>query len=247
MHFKRINGRRYAQFENMCRTPGLVHAFSTRPLDTAIHGDEQCAANRQLMMRDFERDPEQLCSCRQVHQPHVAIVTEASGPRLLRGFDAVTTNVTGVTLMLFSADCPLVLIYDPERGVVGAAHASWRCTTARILRRLIDVMVQQYDSRPESLLAGIGPSAGPLRYEVKEDVFQAAAGLPDVESCFPRRDGRMYFDMWRANRLQLEAAGVPSERIEIAGICTLTSTEVFYSYRLEGPGCGHICLMAGLG
>jgi copper oxidase (laccase) domain-containing protein len=96
------------------------------------------------------------------------------------------------------------------------------------------------------LLAGVGPSAGPTRYEVGEEVYEAAAGLPERERFFPRRDGRLYFDLWEANRSQLVFAGVSPENIEVAGICTISRTDLFYSYRREGPGCGHFCLLAGV-
>ncbi len=249
MHFLDIEGRRYAQFVTLRYEPGLTHAFSTRPFDVSVRNEgraAECEARRGRMLSDFGREPRQLCCCEQVHDPRVAIVADARGPRLLSGFDAVVTELPRVSLMTFSADCPLVLVFDRGRGVVGMAHASWRCTVAMIVRRLVETMRERFDCDPASLRAGIGPSAGPERYEVRDDVFQAAAGLPERERFFRTRDGRLYFDLWEANRSQLELSGVPRENIEIAGICTMARTDLFYSYRREGTGCGHFCLLAGL-
>jgi copper oxidase (laccase) domain-containing protein len=81
---------------------------------------------------------------------------------------------------------------------------------------------------------------------VQDDVYEAAAVLPDRTRLFVRRGKRLYFDLWEANRSQLEQAGVPKEKIEIAGICTMSRSDLFYSYRQEGSGCGHFCLLAGL-
>lgn len=148
--------------------------------------------------------------------------------------------------MTFSADCPLLLVYGSSPAVLGVAHASWRCTVAAIARRLVDFMSGALHCAPSTLRAGIGPSAGPCCYEVKEDVHQAAAGLPARETLFEKRDGRVYFDLWRANREQLLAAGLLAENIEIAGICTMCRTDLFYSFRREGSGCGHFGLMAAL-
>ena len=108
------------------------------------------------------------------------------------------------------------------------------------------MMVGRFACDARTLYAGVGPSAGPEKYEVGPDVYDAAAGLPDRERCFPRRDGRMFFDLWQANRGQLERAGVPTGNIEVAGVCTMSDPGLFYSYRLEGTGCGHFGLMAAV-
>lgn len=249
MHFFDVEGRRYAQFESLRLERGLTHAFSTRPFDVSARDGGrvgQCAARRRQMLIDFGRDPGQLCCCEQVHESRVAIVAEARGPQWLRGTDAVVTNVPGVSLMTFSADCPLLLVYDRLQAVVGLAHASWRCTVAMTARRLVSTMQERFGCDPTSLHAGIGPSAGPDCYEVGDDVYRAAAEMPERARLFERREGRLYFDLWQANRMQLELSGIPREGIEIAGICTMSRTDLFYSYRREGAGCGHFGLMAGL-
>lgn len=246
MHFLEVGGRRYAQFEQARGFPGLGHAFSTRPEDVSIGRGRTCAQRRSRMLLDFERDPERLACCRQIHQTRLEVVDQLEGPLLADGVDAICTRAPAVTLMTFSADCPLILLYDPRRGAVGLAHASWRCTVAALAGRLFDTMCRRLDCHPNDMYAGIGPSAGPQQYEVGQDVYEAAAELPERDSCFPVRDGRMFFDLWRANRLILETAGIPPGNIEIAGICTMTRTDLFYSYRREGRGCGHFGLMAGL-
>ena len=137
-------------------------------------------------------------------------------------------------------------MYDSVAHAVGVAHASWRSTCAAIVTRLVEAMRRQFGCEPANLLAGIGPSASPMQYEVRRDVYDAAAGLPDRDRFFKTRDGRLHFDLWEANRSQLEQAGIPSAGIEIAGICTMSRTDLFYSYRREGPHCGHFALLAGL-
>jgi copper oxidase (laccase) domain-containing protein len=107
-------------------------------------------------------------------------------------------------------------------------------------------MAKHFACAPADLLAGIGPSAGPSQYEVRHDVYEAAAALPNRDGLFPRQKERMFFDLWSANRAQLMDSGVRDENIELAGVCTITDTELFYSFRREGAGCGHFGLMAGL-
>jgi YfiH family protein len=240
--------RRYARFPRLERAAGLVHAFSTRPQDVSMrtNGDAPVrAARRAVMIRDLGLDPERLRCCVQVHGTAIHVADDRS-PARVEGVDAIVTATPGLPIMTFSADCPLVLLFEPQRRVLGLAHASWRCTLAEIVPKVVALMAEKFGARPAAMLAGIGPSAGPDAYEVKDDVYEAAAGQPERERLFPRRDGRMYFDLWTANRLALERAGVPAEQIEVAGICTMTRTDVFYSFRREGAGCGHFGLAAAV-
>lgn len=249
MHLFSIGAARYAQFERLRHAAGLMHAFTTRPDDVSARSDAlapQRAARRARMARDLGFDPARLAWCVQVHDTRLAQVDARHAPGPLEGFDALLTDLPATPLMTFSADCPLLLVHDPVRRAVGLAHASWRCTVARMAALLIERMRAAFGCDPARLLAGIGPSAGPCCYEVREDVRAAAADLPDHDALFPRRNGRMYFDLWEANRRQIAASGVPDSQIEVACFCTMCRTDVFYSFRREGPGCGHFGLMAGL-
>lgn len=250
MIFVERGGRRYAQFERLSAEPDLIHAFSTRPMDVSARTDARSGERderRRMMAADLGLSPERLCYCVQVHETGQAVIDAPTEARRIEGVDAIITDQPGTPVMTFSADCPLVLVYDPRRRVVGLVHSSWRCTVAFSTRRLVETMRSRFGCEAGELLAGVGPSAGPDRYEVQEDVYAAAAGLPDRDALFRRNgDGRMTFDLWESNRRQLVQAGVRANNIEVAGVCTMTDTERFYSFRREGPGCGHFGLMAGL-
>ncbi len=249
MELVELGGRRYLQFASLRDEAHLRHAFATRPADVSIRGDGQApvrAARRAAMAGDLGLEADRLHHCVQVHRAQIAVVDENGPARALDDTDGVVTMIPGLPVMTFSADCPLVLAYDPVLRVVGLAHASWRCTVARITAMLVETMRREYGCRPDVLRAGIGPGAGPCCYEVREDVYAAAAVLDEFERLFDRRDGRMYFDLWEANRRQLVAAGVRAERVEVAGLCTMCRGELLYSFRREGAGCGHFGLMAGI-
>ena len=249
MHFWHVQDRRYAQFERLRHEAGLAHAFSTRPANMSPRNGTDAATRaqrRRQMAADLGLDATRLASCQQVHRGALAVVDEPRADELLPACDGVATALPGVPLMSFSADCPLVLVYDPVRRVVGLAHASWRCTVTRVTLRLVELLAERFGCRSADLLAGIGPGAGPCCYAVQRDVYDAAAGLADRDRLFQTRAGRLYFDLWEANRVQLLVAGVRAESIEPAGLCTLCRNDLFYSYRREGAGCGHFGLLAGL-
>lgn len=244
IQFFTIAGRRYAQFGLLAEQPGLLHGFCTRPMDVSPARTAN-ETSRARMAADLGLSIDRLCYCLQVHETSMAVVNDGMVGGLPR-CDGAMTATPGVALMTFSADCPLVLAYDPVRPALGMVHASWRCTVASAAARLVARMVAELGCRAGDLLAGIGPGAGPCCYEVGDDVFAAAAALPDRDALFQRCNGRRHFDLWAANRAQLLAAGVRPENIATAGLCTLCRNDVFYSFRREGPGCGHFGLMAGL-
>jgi hypothetical protein len=232
----------------LAKVPGLVHAFTTRPHDVSMRlaGDAAARqAHREAVATDLGLDAGRLAACVQVHEPGIARI-EANHPGgRVESTDGLFTAAPGLPLMAFSADCPLVLVCDPVRRSVGMVHASWRCTVARAVGELIAAMRRELGCNPAEMLAGVGPSAGPCCYEVKQDVYTAAEPLPNRDALFVRREGRTFFDLWAANRQQLTATGVDADNIEVAGICTMCRNDLFYSFRREGAGCGHFGLIAG--
>lgn len=169
-----------------------------------------------------------LISCRQVHEKEVRVIDRPPARDWeLDDCDALVTAIPGVALMIQQADCQAVLLHDPVRRAVGIAHSGWRGSIADIIGATIDAMTAAYGTRPQELLAGIGPSLGPccaqfvnFRTELPFS-FHAYQVRPD------------YFDFWAISRDQLLAAGVKPENIEIARVCTVCCPE-FYSYRREG-------------
>jgi copper oxidase (laccase) domain-containing protein len=121
-------------------------------------------------------------------------------------------------------------VADP-RGPIGAAHAGWLGTSLQVARALVDAMVAGGAVR-ERLVAAIGPSIGPCCYTIDADraaQVRARIGGAALEA----RDGKIYFDLWSANAAHLRDAGV--QRVEIAGLCTLSSGADLWSYRGRGP------------
>ncbi len=174
---------------------------------------------------------------KQVHGRGVLAVT-TPGPA--GEGDALITATGSLAVTGLSADCPLILLADRSGRAVGVAHASWRGTVKQIAPRAVAEMSRGFGVAPADLVACICPSAGPCCYEVQSDVLQAAvAGIgPHVEQFFPRRDGKMTFDLWQANTDQLLRAGLAPENIHCAGVCTLCRNDLLPSFRREGPAAG---------
>ena len=190
------------------------------------------------------------CPVVQAHQVHgceVAIIDRPGITReVLEGYDALVTNIPGVAIGIRTADCIPVLLYDPVHRAVAAVHAGWRGTLARILRKVIFRMSQEYGTDAKDIKAVIGPGICGECFQVGEEVAVSFkdAGFPmdaiyswngaSVEG--DMRTGH-HIDLPEANRRILIEEGVRLENIQVSGICTY-ETESLYSARREGRECG---------
>ena len=241
----------------MATQPDLVHVVTGASANLATHlgaGAEHAVDQRQRVCATLGLDFDRLTSTRQVHGSEVFLVdSEAAGTgRGLRdgnepAADALMTDLPGVPLLALSADCPLVLVYDPARPAVGLAHASWKGTVSGIAARLVAAMRDRLGCDPSAMVAAIAPSAGPCCYEVGPEVATAAAASrPDARQHFiDGPNGRPHFDLWSANVTQLTDAGLARECVTVAEICTICDRR-FFSYRREGSGTGRFALIAAI-
>ncbi len=243
------NGLAYYQFDRWAEN-GPVHGVFTRlggvsrPPWQSLNvgstvGDNPAhvARNRLLMAEALAFDIDQTCTVWQVHSNDTIVVSApATGESLPPGIqakaDGMVTDRPGLPLVMRFADCVPVMLYDPVRRVVGIAHAGWRGTVAGVGSGIVRTMQETYGCRVEDIQAGIGPSIGPECYEVGPEVvaaFESAFGGLDG---LVRYDGRAaYLNLWEANRRALIQAGVL--QVEVAGICTATRTDEFFSHRAE--------------
>lgn len=226
---------------------GVAHAFTMRPDNLSLPSGPQhnrAAACRAALCVALGAEAHRLTTMRQVHGAGVAVVSREQEGTDLEQVDALVVDRPGVPLLALSADCPLVVVCDPVRAVLGVAHAGWRGTLAGIARGLVDAMVTSCGARPPDMVAAVGPSAGPDRYEVGPEVRDQAAGcLPGGERFFRRRGDTLLLDLWTANVDQLCRAGLDPRRIDLAAHCTI-GDERFHSYRRDGAATGHAALVA---
>jgi len=242
-------------FPSLSGIPGFAHAVTTRPWNMAPHQGPQAerAVERRRRVCDHLGLPfERLTAAEQIHSGHVLRVlpSDVGAGRegrdsAIRFIDGMICDLPAVPLIMFSADCPLILAVDPVRRVFGVAHASWRGTAAGIAAELVRQLRQEFAAIPEDLLVGIGPCAGPAAYEVGDEVFRIfSSRLADGGQFLRRRGDRYLLDLRAANAAQLVAAGVRPERVTIADHCTMTDPR-FFSHRRDGAGTGRFAMIAG--
>ncbi|MFW5760415.1 MAG: peptidoglycan editing factor PgeF [Cyclobacteriaceae bacterium] len=249
-NINRISNLPVYQFQNFNKLSDISHGITTRAggvsnenfsslnLSMMVNDDaDKVKQNRNIVAAAFAVKPGNLKIPRQQHSNDVLVVGH-NHPLDLNA-DALITKEKNIALAVLLADCVPVLIYDKINKVTAAIHAGWRGTVANIVVATISKMQQTFGTDPENVVAGIGPSIGPEVYEVGPEVKEAADNsLGNGHGSIEKRNGRYYFNLWKANQLQLLQCGVPSSNIEIAGICTYQNPEVFFSARKIKPVTG---------
>jgi YfiH family protein len=184
---------------------------------------------------------------------HSAVVIRADQPRPLdephRQADAIITDQPGVTLFMRFADCVPIFLYDPRQRAIGLVHAGWKGVLNQVARRAVEAMQAEYHSSPSEIIAAVGPSIGVHHYEVGPELAEQVRQMFTTEAdgllqASNTGGGGVKFDLWNANRLVLESAGV--RQVEIAGICTACNPQDWYSHRGEHGKTGRFGAMLAL-
>ena len=216
--------------------PGLVHGFEQRRGPAG--GEERDDTRRRVA--SALRPSGQLLLLKQVHGAAVRTAPWAGRPEA----DAAVADSPGLVLGIETADCLPVLVVDPVRRAVAAAHAGWRGTAAGVARAAVGALVAG-GSRPEDLIAATGPCIGPCCYEVGDEL-RAAFGEKGAEFFRPGPRGRPHLDVRAANERQLREAGIAPARIHRVDDCTRCRADLYHSYRREGKGAGRMINFIGL-
>ena len=195
--------------------------------------DEEVTTNRERLCRELGVNRDQLVTARQMHSTRVRVV-ESGG--FAGECDALVTDRPGLVLGIQVADCAAVLMADPDRGVVAAAHAGWRGTADGIVTNTVQTMVRRFGVRPESLHVYVSPSLSVTHFEVGEEV----AGRFDERFLDRSLSDRPHLDLKKAVAEELVAQAVPRSQIEVDSGCTWSDSERYFSWRRERHYAGRM-------
>ena len=248
--------------------PRIIHGFSTRlggvsggfhaSLNFRGSGPEPDSMDN--VRENFGRfcavlgaDREDLVLSVQVHQDTVRHVTAADRGKGLTiptdyTADALVTNEPNLNLMVFSADCIIILLHDPVTASIGAVHAGWRGTAMDLPAKTVREMERLFGARPENIRAAIGAGIGPCCFETHDDVPDAmtAAFGPAAGAYIALKDAKWTVDLKGVNAWRLQECGVPGAQIDICPICTACHTDLYWSHRKTGDRRGVQGALIGL-
>jgi len=243
---------KYTEIAHFCTTRqggisvGNYASFNLSPFS----GDdpEHFTQNQQILCDKLGIDSEKLIIPFQTHGTEIWEIDEAffqlstnEKAEYLYGVDALITQLPKVCIGVTAADCVPILFFEPIQKVIAVAHAGWRGTCARIAEKTIQTMIEKYNSSAFDIRVAIGPSISGNVYEVGKELIECfgIAGF-DLSEIVEIRNNAYFLNLWKANQLSLEIAGILPEHIEIVGICTFTEYERFFSARRLGIKSGRM-------
>jgi hypothetical protein len=226
---------RFREIAALRDVPGLVHGFGVRRRAGRGEAREESLRRAQDALAPSGR----LLLLRQVHGAEVARVPWEDRPEA----DAAMAGGLRQLIGIRTADCLPVLIADPRRRIVGAAHAGWRGTAKGVVGRLVAALLAE-GCRAEDLIAALGPAIGPCCYEVGEEV-RLALGEAAAPAFRPGPRGRPHLDLRAANRQQLLEAGLRAVNLHAIEDCTACRPDLYDSHRRDGSAAGRMLSYIG--
>lgn len=253
----------YIQFPILAETNMVHHGFSTRLGGVSegifssmnlsfVRGDEDEKVNE-----NFNRislaigiEKEHIICSKQTHTNHVIVVGEdlagngVTKENILDDIDGLITNIPGLCLATFYADCVPLFFVDPVKKAIGLSHSGWHGTVEKIGEVTLHKMQETYGSNPEDILVAIGPSICQNCYEVSEDVileFQNNYSRKYWDELFYKKEnGKYQLNLWRANEIVLLESGIKRAHIATTNLCTCCNPELLYSHRASKGQRGNL-------
>ncbi len=263
-----MNVNRYKQIEYLTfpllEKAGMVrHLFSTRigGVSQGIYasmnlsyfrGDKKEAVdeNFRRIAEIFDTTPDKIVCSKQTHTTNVRLVTGRDcGKGVVRpldydNVDGLITNEPGILLCTSYADCVPLYFVDTRNRAIGLGHSGWRGTVNRMGEVMLKAMKNAYGTKPEDVLAAIGPSICQDCYEVGQEVADSFKEnfSKDWESFLKdgKSAGKYQLNLWEANRRILLNAGIPENHIAVTDLCTCCNSDYLFSHRASQGKRGNL-------
>lgn len=251
----------YLEFTNLKKYENLLtHCFTTR-LGGVSEGEcsslnlsfnrndtrENVLYNYKIIAEAIGADFDKMILSNQVHENKIRRVElEDAGKGLVKesdivGFDGLSTNQPGISLVTFYADCVPVLILDPVKKAITAVHSGWKGTVRNIACEALNLMKDKYGSSMEDLVIAIGPSICKDCFEVGEEVYRSFIEKFGWSGKYiEQKNHKYYIDLQRIIKQVLTIEGVPEQNIVVSDVCTKCNNDIFYSYRGDSGKTGSL-------
>lgn len=230
--------------------PGITHGFTTRlggespppyaALNLAYHvGDDSLCVdhNHTRLSAALAYQREEAVWMHQVHGDCIHAVDDNDTFDAPPTCDALMSGQRGKALIVMSADCTPVLLYDPVHQAVAAVHAGRAGALNAITATCIHAMNHAYATRAEDMIAVLGPSIHGCCYEVNAAIAQTCQ-TKGYEFAISRSEGSICLDVNAIILRQLKTCGVPDQQIEVLPYCTACNNDTFFSYRADKGATG---------
>ena len=218
------------------RNSGFSHGLFSSLNCSKFVGDDLDSVRKNLEFVRKSVGAKKLITLNQIHSAKCIIVDENS--KSDQEADALVTRSEGVALGILTADCVPVLLFDPIKKIIGAAHAGWKGAKSGVIESTIEKMIS-LGSRREDISAVIGPCVHVESYEVGEDFL---SNFPS--EYFSKIEGKNHgdknhFDVVKFCSDKLKKLGVP--KISVINTDTFKNHEKYFSFRYARKNSDGVC------
>ena len=243
----RINSR-FHYSDLMTKTNGLTHCFTSKTY-TLQSGDinpdfdlsrsqslvkQHIKNNHRILALNFNFQLESLITVNQVHGDIIYHVkNNIKGKDNWNGIveaDAIITDNSNIIIGVRTADCVPILLFDPVSKAFAAIHAGWKGTYLGLPSKTVREMKNKFNSKPENIIAAIGPAIGSCCYEVDQELANKFNIFTNSKKC--------YLDLAGINKKNLIDNKLKKENIDLINKCTKCNHKLFFSYRKQGSTSG---------
>lgn len=193
--------------------------------------------NHTRLAQKMEYDHHRLIHMRQIHSDHIVLVTDALNFDTPPECDALITNRLNTPLMVMSADCTPILLYDPINHACAAIHAGRAGALNEILPKTITAMYQNFGSSASDIHAILGPSIHGCCYEINPTIADETR-VRGYADALHYEGEKIFLDVNTVLTHQLKQMGVTNT--EIINECTACHHEKYFSYRADQQHTGRI-------
>lgn len=234
------------------RMGGVSEGYCSTMNISTTRGDapEAIEENRKRLARALGVKVEDFTYTHQTHTTNVAVVKEEDRGKRFMETDGMVTNVPGICMVTFYADCVPLYFVDPVHRAIGLSHSGWRGTVKRMGQVTLERMKEAYGTKPEDVFAAIGPSICQDCYEVSGDVIEEFrenfSESVWAQLFYEKENGKYQLNLWRANQIVLTEAGVGAQKIAVTNLCTHCNPEILFSHRSTGVKRGNLSALLAI-
>ena len=244
----------YIQSIKLKKCEEIIHLSTKKPLDFNPNTlqSEQIFSNYEIIQADLNYKFKAIKRGTQVHSNRVEIITEENIDDSFDGVDGLITNLKGVAIVTYTADCQSILLYDPNKKVIGNIHSGWKGTLNKIIKNAICLMISKFGCNPKDIIGFVCPSILKCCFEVEEEVVDMfKVNFDNIEGYIYKGeikdDKQKYFiDTVGINVKFMNELGLNRENIICSNICNKCYSNQFHSYRVDKDKSGRnislICL-----
>lgn len=234
------------------RMGGVSEGYCSTMNISTTRGDDPKAIeeNQRRLARALGVRVEDFTYTHQTHTTNVAVVREEDRGKRFMETDGMVTDVPGICLVTFYADCVPLYFVDPVHRAIGLSHSGWRGTVKRMGQVTLERMKEAYGTKPEDVFAAIGPSICQDCYEVSGDVIEEFrknfSEFVWSQLFYEKENGKYQLNLWRANHIVLTEAGVEAQNIAVTNLCTHCNPEILFSHRSTGVKRGNLSALLAI-